>query len=368
VEYIYKRAEVLGLEPVIVHYARFAEHPELHASLANLLRGELNLWPRAEHYELHGMRAIAIGAYLPEWEPNRIRSNRLWRKTLNMFDRFILVTGSAHTGLPLAQHQKPFTAWVSSTVENDRKERLTHERGFNAALERLGLPSIKNAEHHVLDAATRILAVSRDAKDQMDLIAQKNSEVWPFPIDTGKFRPGRRDRNLSRFLFVGRANDPRKRIALFLDACEALQSLHPEFDFVASIVSRELPPTAFGRPYIEHQHDLTDQEIVALYQSATVLILTSEQEGLGIAAMEAMACGVPVISTRCGGPETFIVDNITGFFVSDDPKEIADRMFTIANDEAIWNRLSEASSQRIEAEFSERVWNEKFDRMLATTP
>ena len=37
--------------------------------------------------------ALGIGATFPEWEPNRLHSNKLWRSALSEFDKFILVTG-----------------------------------------------------------------------------------------------------------------------------------------------------------------------------------------------------------------------------------------------------------------------------------
>src|SRR5579872_3353670 len=124
-EYIYRRSESAGLVPTLLHYGRYAEHAELHASLANLLRGELNLTPASRSYTFRGMRAIAIGATFPEWEPSRLRSNKEWHKALaTEFDAYILVTGSAQTGLPLVECGKKFAAWASSTVEQDRRSRL----------------------------------------------------------------------------------------------------------------------------------------------------------------------------------------------------------------------------------------------------
>jgi glycosyltransferase involved in cell wall biosynthesis len=60
----------------------------------------------------------------------------------------------------------------------------------------------------------------------------------------------------------------------------------------------------------------TELELVRLYQGATLFLLSSNQEGLGISVLEAMACGTPVIATRCGGPESVLVDGETGFMVS----------------------------------------------------
>ena len=46
-----------------------------------------------------------------------------------------------------------------------------------------------------------------------------------------------------------------------------------------------------------------------------LFVIPSHQEGLCISALEAMACGVPVVSTRCGGPEDFVLPDRTGLLV-----------------------------------------------------
>jgi glycosyltransferase involved in cell wall biosynthesis len=365
VEYIYKRAEAIQALPTIVHYARFTEHPELNVSCANILRGELNAWPESKNYEFHGMRAHAIGALFPEWEPNRIRANHLWRRELKHYDGFLLVTGSAHTGLPLVQLGKPFAAWISSTVDADRAERLKH--GILSLIERWGLPIICKAENRVLNTSEQIFAVSDDARSHIGPLTGKPIQVLPFPIDTEQFKPGHahRDEQPIRFLFVGRANDPRKRIDLFFEACEILQAMPRSFEFSIAVVSTVLPDI---KPYsfkLEQYSSISENELLALYRSSTAFVLTSEQEGLGIAAMEAMACGLPVVSTRCGGPEMFIADKMTGYFVDSHPQAVAKQMYELAANAELRTRMGAAASERIQQDFSERVWNPKFEALLA---
>ncbi len=383
VEYLYRRAVAGGIEPTLVHYARFSVHPELNASSLNLLRVELNLWPRFVRYDFQDMRAIAIGACLPEWEPNRIRTNHLWKRVLNLFDGFILVTGSAHTGLPLVQCNRPFVAWVSSTVESDRRERLKHQAGIAALSERFGLSRVKKAEQLVLNHASRVLAVSNNARDEVSQLSSKPVEVATFPIDTDLFAPQpgalsneipvqstshSNDTSAATFLFVGRANDPRKRIDLFFDSCDKLRTAHPALSFRAQVIS-QIRPSSLGRTFeVEYIPLVSREELIGLYRQATALVLTSEQEGLGIAAMEAMACGLPVISTRCGGPETFIEDNISGFLVTDDANMIARTMATVATDSLLRARISEASRKAILNNFSEHVWNPRFDELIQNLP
>ncbi len=365
-EYIYHRAEAAGLTPTLVHYGRFRDHGELHASVMNLARGELNFTLSSKRYSFRGLRAFAIGAFLPEWEPNRLHANHEWRKALSQeFDAFLLVTGSAQTGLPLAECGKDFTAWVSSTVETDRHARLATGSAEHV-VERLGMPSVLRAEKKVLQSAGRVLAVSEDAKQHLAPLAETPVEVWPYPVDTTKFTPTPNHESPAehRFLFVGRANDPRKRVELFLAACEELAREHPDLDFEGTIVSTELDvrnPPGFT---LEHVARAREAELIELFRSSTALLLTSEQEGLGIAAMEAMACGTPVISTRCGGPETLIEDGVSGMFVEPSATKFAGRMYELASNPPIRAALARAASERIATSFSEAVWNPRFENLL----
>jgi glycosyltransferase involved in cell wall biosynthesis len=237
VEYIYHRAQAVGVEPCVVHYGRFAEHPELSASLTNLVRGELNLRPTAKRYTFRDMNALAFGAVLPEWEPNRIRANRLWKSELPKYDGYILVTGAAHTGAPLASIQLPHAAWVSATVAADRAERLKSSPNLATLVERLGLLSVLKSERAVLKTACCVMAVSKSASHELHPLCEYQPEVWPFPIDVEKFTPTDSKTQHIRFLFVGRANDPRKRVQLFLDACKELRRLAPAMNVEGVIVS-----------------------------------------------------------------------------------------------------------------------------------
>jgi len=64
-------------------------------------------------------------------------------------------------------------------------------------------------------------------------------------------------------------------------------------------------------------------EIIQAYQNCDVFILPSRHEGLPVSVIEAMACGKPVITTRCGGPEELVTDK-TGIVVEqENPEKLA---------------------------------------------
>ena len=71
-----------------------------------------------------------------------------------------------------------------------------------------------------------------------------------------------------------------------------------------------------------------DQDSLPYYYSASeVVVMPSHYESFGMVALEAMACGTPVIATRVGGLQHLVQDEITGLSVpDDDPKSLAEQL------------------------------------------
>lgn len=74
-------------------------------------------------------------------------------------------------------------------------------------------------------------------------------------------------------------------------------------------------------------------DLPAQYRSADLLVSASRREGFGNVLIEAMAQGLPVLSTRAGGPETFITHGTNGFLVPpEDPPALAEAIRALLSD------------------------------------
>lgn len=108
-------------------------------------------------------------------------------------------------------------------------------------------------------------------------------------------------------------------------------------------------------------HGRLDQsEVVEQLHRADVLVTPSvpsadgRREGLPVVIVEAMACGLPVISSRLSGIPEIVLDGVNGFLTEPgDAAAIARAVETLANDPDLRRRFGEAGRCKVEAEFDE---------------
>jgi len=76
------------------------------------------------------------------------------------------------------------------------------------------------------------------------------------------------------------------------------------------------------------------------YSAAEVVVMPSFYESFGMVALEAMACGTPVIASRVGGLALLVKDGVTGYFVpAQDSEALAQRLRTIFINEDLRKQL-----------------------------
>ncbi len=83
------------------------------------------------------------------------------------------------------------------------------------------------------------------------------------------------------------------------------------------------------------------ERVVELLSISDLCLLTSEKESFGLAALEAMACGVPVIASRTGGLPEIIKDGETGYLLPvGNIEAMADKAVNILTEQNMWSRMS----------------------------
>jgi N-acetyl-alpha-D-glucosaminyl L-malate synthase BshA len=103
----------------------------------------------------------------------------------------------------------------------------------------------------------------------------------------------------------------------------------------------------------DRTHALGAQEaVIPLLSIADVFLLPSAQESFGLAALEAMACGVPVVASRVGGLPEVIDDGVTGCLrAPDDLDGMAAGAVALLTDDALHERIATAAAARVRRDF-----------------
>ena len=159
---------------------------------------------------------------------------------------------------------------------------------------------------------------------------------------------------------------------------------------VFDLVQRQLPcqlvligdgPDRSNAERLVHERGLTDSvrflgkqlDFVEVLQAADVFLLPSQNESFGLAALEALACGLPVVASRVGGVPEVIEDGVSGFlFAPGDVEGMAASVLKLLKDPALYRRCSSAARARAVEHFPRSAlvdaYEACFRRVLAQRP
>ena len=124
------------------------------------------------------------------------------------------------------------------------------------------------------------------------------------------------------------------------------------------IVAPATEDPAKGRDLVQEAARLAGVEIhfsknlEADLMDAAMLVYITRQEGLGSAALLAMAAGVPVVASRVGGLMEVVEDGESGILTDNSPAAIARALTRLAGDAELRRRLGARARRRVHEKFS----------------
>ncbi|MDJ0864702.1 MAG: glycosyltransferase family 4 protein [Myxococcota bacterium] len=175
-------------------------------------------------------------------------------------------------------------------------------------------------------------------------------------LDTGLFRPDpSQPRAPAELLCVGRAADPNKGVAVLVRALAKLPP-HVRLTLVDDDHAEHGARKRARRLGVDDRLRIAGRvpvdELVRLYQRATLVVVPSLYEGFGLPAAEAMACGTPVVATRAGALPELMETAGGGVVVAPgDPDALAKGIDTLLEQPDSRARLGAAAPARIEAAY-----------------
>jgi len=225
-------------------------------------------------------------------------------------------------------------------------------------------------EQEVIEIADRIVAATPAELAQLQWLYKANNQkitVIPPGVDTSRFYPIPEDEAKGfigllpcdrMILFVGRIK-PLKGIDVLIEAigdlkqegifehhpfCLAVIGGNPDTD--ANMLNSEMKRLQTLREEYSLQDLITflgqrSQDTLPYYYSAAeVLVVPSHYESFGMVALEAMACGTPVVVSQVGGLAFLVEDGVTGFTVPvDDHRELAKCIGKLIEDKDLRDKI-----------------------------
>ncbi|MFO1008260.1 MAG: GT4 family glycosyltransferase PelF [Planctomycetaceae bacterium] len=217
--------------------------------------------------------------------------------------------------------------------------------------------------------AARVVGVSEDAaalcRGEDPWAAGKTQVIWN-GIDT------------SRFVYRGPAAAP---VAI------SVARLSPEKDFptllqAVSLVVRDVPDFKLmmigngaeraklealaGSLGITSNVDFLGErkDVPELLAQAGFFVSSSKSEGISLTILEAMAVGLPVVTTRVGGNPEIVLEGETGYLVPDqNPEALAAAMLKMLSQREVWPAMGERGRQRVEQQFEIRTMIRQYEEL-----
>ena len=113
----------------------------------------------------------------------------------------------------------------------------------------------------------------------------------------------------------------------------------------------------------------TINDVRKVYLSGSIFVLPSRFEGFGLVLIEAMACGVPVVSFDCeNGPRSIIIDGVDGFLISPfDVGAFAEKVALLMKDKDLRRQIGEnarRSATKYDIDIVGQQWKHLFDDLM----
>ncbi|MBX6330727.1 MAG: glycosyltransferase family 4 protein [Gemmatimonadaceae bacterium] len=266
----------------------------------------------------------------------------------------------------LATAGLPYAIWEPTTIRDELRTVSARDArasgrgtGLGRALHAALLPLDERLEARLYRRARAVLAMSAYTRDRLvethpelagrvQVLLHPPSPLFLAALERlggAERRAPRPPGDPLRLLFVGRVDDPRKNFGLLLDAYADLRAAGCAVSL--SVIG---PCNDRWRARLRDRVDDSDvilhgavpvEQLAAAYLSHDVLVLPSIQEGFGIVVAEALHAGLPVISTRCGGPEQMVRESEGGVLTGHARVELVDAIRRLADSPSALQRCSE---------------------------
>ncbi|MBA1335845.1 MAG: Glycosyl transferase, group 1 [Firmicutes bacterium] len=194
--------------------------------------------------------------------------------------------------------------------------------------------------------------------------AEKNIRIIPNFVDTEVFKPAPKTWEGIKVLY------PRRLTMLrgsneFIRASQA----HPEYQYLAvgqathEDTERQAQNWAANLPHLKFIHKEMDGMEEVYQQSDIAVIPTKACEGLSLSLLEAMACGLPIITTPVGGIGDAVIDGYNALVFDPNHDDLAEYIHEMAQNEEM-RKIMGQRNREIAQCFDIRIWQARWKQII----
>jgi glycosyltransferase involved in cell wall biosynthesis len=259
-----------------------------------------------------------------------------WQWPLAHVDADAIVTNSFGANLLAVRNGPRVAYWVHST----------RSVFLGGGARRVDLLLRRLVDWIAVRRAAKLVANSRYTAGRLQHLYRREADAIVYPgVDLAQFHPSEQSADAPYAITVGRLS-PEKGLERLLDLWHDLPDLplHVVGDGTAEMLDDLRSRASRG---VVFRGRLTSDVLAAAYRHAAVAVFAPYGEEFGMAPLEAMASGVPVVAWRSGGLQETVVDGQTGYLV-DDAITLRQRLRLLLHDPARARALGHAARQRAE--------------------
>lgn len=380
-----------GMNVYVAESTRFLGKAGIHVDV--FTRSQDEHVPHVLHNLGHGNRVVHIPAgpeiplpkkelasYLPDFVQGILNFTRAKGIRYDLIHSHYWMSGIAAEKLKAEWNTPIIHMFHTLVLMKNRVARSPEEVEGNYRLE---------GERRILQTADRIIAATLAEQSQLEFLYGANSKklrVIPPGVDLSRFYPIPRDEAREfigvpvknrMILFVGRIEPLKgletliRAVAWMQEASELLCCPHSlvivggdpeesELSVNAEMARLQNLVKSLGvRDFVLFLGKRDQESLPYYYSAADVVVVPSHYESFGMVALEAMACGTPVVASQVGGLAFLVQDGITGFVIPDgEPEILGNRLKEIILNADLRDRLGQQAHQLAQSYSWERIASE----------
>ncbi len=342
------------------------QYPELKDGVRLIRMPSLDLYNPDDLFRVPERRELADSTNLIEWlgtstmgfpEPFTfgMRTYRYLKQRLKAYD-IIHDNQSLSYGVWALKCRMPTIATIHHPITVDRDIAVKSERKFWKKLRHLRWYSFLDMQKRVSRTLSHVITVSDCARKDISRefnIPEDRFSIIPNGINTDLFYPiPEIERETNRIIVTNSADTPLKGLHYLLPAISSISRKRDIRLIVIGtpkkngLVERLIRALGIGN-LVTFTGRISDEDFVRQYARATMAVVPSIYEGFGLPAGEAMACGVPVISTTGGALPEVVGD--AGILVPPADTDALERaILDVLDNPGYAETLSKAGYERVQ--------------------